>query len=358
MKKVLCFIDSLGAGGAQRQMVGLARMLSNAGYDILFLYYQDETFFVPDLDKCGIRHARVNNDKGKIGLFFKIYKSFKKYKPDVVISYLESPSIIACLIKLLGQKYKLIVSERATNISFGLRDRVRFQAFRIANWVVPNSYSQERFIRNNASYLSKKLITITNFCSYLSIVPFNKTRNEVPEILIAASIWPIKNTLGFIKAVKILKDQDIPCHISWYGKVGETDYYKQCCDLIKDLDVADKIQLLDKTNNLEEVYRNADYFCLSSYSEGTPNVICEAICMNLPVICSAVGDNGVFVHEGENGFLFDPNDPECIAKRIKEAVNLDYETYHQYCQQSRKIAESLLAEDVFTEKYIKLIEHE
>lgn len=34
MKKILLFTDSLGAGGAQRQLVGLAKMLTNLGYNI------------------------------------------------------------------------------------------------------------------------------------------------------------------------------------------------------------------------------------------------------------------------------------------------------------------------------------
>ena len=34
MKKVLCLIDALSAGGAERQMVGLASLLKNQGYEV------------------------------------------------------------------------------------------------------------------------------------------------------------------------------------------------------------------------------------------------------------------------------------------------------------------------------------
>lgn len=34
MKRILLFIDSLGAGGAQRQLVGLAVMLKKKGYEV------------------------------------------------------------------------------------------------------------------------------------------------------------------------------------------------------------------------------------------------------------------------------------------------------------------------------------
>ena len=35
MKKILLLIDALGAGGAQRQIVGLAILLKNKGYEVM-----------------------------------------------------------------------------------------------------------------------------------------------------------------------------------------------------------------------------------------------------------------------------------------------------------------------------------
>ena len=45
--KVLCLIDGLGSGGAQRQLVGLASLLKKEGYDVLVVYYHGDHFFVP-----------------------------------------------------------------------------------------------------------------------------------------------------------------------------------------------------------------------------------------------------------------------------------------------------------------------
>ena len=47
--KVLCLIDGLGSGGAQRQLVGLASLLKKEGYDVLVVYYHGDHFFVPFL---------------------------------------------------------------------------------------------------------------------------------------------------------------------------------------------------------------------------------------------------------------------------------------------------------------------
>ena len=43
--KILLFIDSLGSGGAQRQIVGLATMLKEKGYGVKMVTYYDIPFY-------------------------------------------------------------------------------------------------------------------------------------------------------------------------------------------------------------------------------------------------------------------------------------------------------------------------
>jgi len=48
--KILCLIDALGPGGAERQMVGLASMLHDRGYTIEVWYHEPKDFFVDELN--------------------------------------------------------------------------------------------------------------------------------------------------------------------------------------------------------------------------------------------------------------------------------------------------------------------
>ena len=60
MKKILCLIDSLGAGGAQRQMVGLATFLKEKGYDVVVaIYHKDngELFYADNLLSAGVSYV-------------------------------------------------------------------------------------------------------------------------------------------------------------------------------------------------------------------------------------------------------------------------------------------------------------
>ena len=54
MKKIVCLIDDLCPGGAQRQLVGLAYLLKESGYDIFVMTYHNDSFYMPVLFHNGI----------------------------------------------------------------------------------------------------------------------------------------------------------------------------------------------------------------------------------------------------------------------------------------------------------------
>lgn len=359
MKKILLFTDSLGAGGAQRQLVGLAIFLQEKGYDVKVCTYHNIDFYKSILDKKNVVNElipRADDEKRRI---WAVHDYFKKEHPDCVIAYQETPSLVACVVKLLGPKFRLIVSERNTTQRVGSNERIRFFLYRWTDAIVPNSYTQSKFLTSHYPWMKRKLTTITNFVDLKCFDFIAKEKRQVPLIVVVASIWPPKNTLGLIQAVKILKDKGHKFHIEWYGITeAYSEYITKCKDLIAKLGVEDYIQLLPKSKQIQEKYKACDFFCLPSLYEGTPNVICEAMSCGRPVICSSVCDNPVYVVEGENGFLFDPTNTETIADAIEHALKMTTREYTHFCENSRKKAETLLSKKTFVDKYIKIIERE
>lgn len=357
MRRVLCFIDSLGAGGAQRQIVGLALFLKQKEYNVSVLVYHDEPFYSDMLLSGGVPVIYLRRAECNYTRPFHIMSFIKKINPDVVISYIETPCICACFARFF-KRFRLIVSERNTTQETGKNERIRFNLFRKADFVVPNAYAQEAYIKRTFPFLSKKVVTIPNFVDLEHFVPpASYTRRKIPEVVVAASIWASKNTLGFIDAVAALRDKGYKFHISWYG-LNNTwiDYINQCKQKIEAFALNDFIELKDKTTQIKEVYQNADFFCLPSFYEGTPNVICEAMACGLPVVCSDVCDNSRYVSSGENGFLFDPRDTNSVVLAFEQLFALSSENYKSFRLSSRRIAEQNLSKDVFINSYIKLIE--
>lgn len=358
MKKILLFIDNLGAGGAQRQICGLAVLLKDTGYDVNVCTYYPHDFYKKYLDENKVRNKIIpgaDNTKKRI---LAVRNFFKKESPDWVIAYQETPSLIACAAKLLGCNYKLIVSERNTTQHVGMNERVRFFLYRWADAIVPNSYSQEKYLAEHHPWLKRKLKTITNFVDLEHFNFVERKKRDVPEIAIAASIWESKNTLGFIDAVADLAKKSFKFHVSWYGKTeSNIEYFNKCQRKIEDYGVQEYIELKEKTKQIKTVYQTADFFCLPSFYEGTPNVICEAISTGLPVACSDVCDNSIYVHEGENGFLFNPSDTASITNALTKAFTLNLLDYSKMSVKSRYIAESKLSKSCFLDSYIKILQN-
>ena len=357
MKKIVLFTDCLGAGGAQRQLVGLAIMLKEKDYNVTVATYHNIDFYKKQLDDAGVRNLVIPSASNTKKRIWAVRTFLKKERPDWVVAYLETPSLLACIAKVTGCKFRLIVSERNTTQAVGMNERVRFFLYRWADAIVPNSYAQENYLTSHYPWMQKKLKTITNFVDldYFSFI--ERKKRKVPEIVIAATIWSSKNTLGFIEAVKKLVDRNSRFHVSWYGKSNiDMDYYNESLQKIQEYGIQDYIELKDKTKQIKNVYHNADLFCLPSFYEGTPNVICEAISTGLPVACSDVCDNYIYVKPGCNGVLFDPNNPNDMANKISQLLYISSLEFEKYQKNSRQIALGKLSKDVFVDAYVKIIE--
>ena len=354
--KILLFTDSLGAGGAQRQLIGLAVMLKEHGFEVKVCTYHNMDFFKSYLDENNVANELIPDAHNSMKRIWAVYQYFKQERPDWVIAYQETPSLVACAAKFLGYDYKLIVSERNTTQVVSMNERVRFFLYRLADKIVPNSYSQERYLAEHHPWMKKKLQTIINFVDleYFSYVEHRKS--EIPEIAVAASIWPSKNTLGFIDAIRLVAENGGQFHVSWYGKSDlNIDYFNKCQRKIEDYGLGHYIDLKEKTKHIKEVYQKASFFCLPSFYEGTPNVICEAISCGLPVICSNVCDNSEYVRPGFNGFLFNPNNIEDMATKLSEAINMSMSDYTAYQKNSRDTARLKLSKERFVSSYLEII---
>ena len=184
MKKILLFTDSLGAGGAQRQLVGLAIFLKEKGYDVKVSTYHNIDFYKSILDEKHVANELIPEaDNGKRRIWA-VRNYFKKECPDCVIAYQETPSLVACVAKLLGSKFRLIVSERNTTQRVGINERIRFFLYHWSDAIVPNSYAQSEFLISHYPWMKSKLTTITNFVDLKRFDFSAKEKCQVPLKLI------------------------------------------------------------------------------------------------------------------------------------------------------------------------------
>lgn len=358
--KILCFIDGLCSGGAQRQLVGLAILLKKKKYDVSFMWYHQDDFYKTDLQSNDVKMIQLKTTN-KFSKIFLLTKEIRKQSPDVIISYIDGPTMLSCLLKKLGViKARVIVSERNTTQNISFHVKYKFYLYKYADYVVSNSYSQDHFIKVNFPSLTPKLQVITNFVDIDKFVPEYIIKKEnFYSILVVGRISRQKNVLNFVKAVKLLRDERNDFRVDWYGTyLYNEDYYEEIIRTVSQLNLNNMLFFHEPAKNICEIYNQSDLFCLPSVFEGFPNVICEAMSCGLPIVCSNICDNPNIIEDGLNGYLFDPFDVVDIKNKICKFLDLQDNLKKSFSKRSREIAEGNFSAEEFLSKYEKLLEYQ
>lgn len=356
-KKIICLIESLASGGAERQMTYLATELKKAGYDVEVWTYYPSDFYLPILQENHVTYRYIPEATDKHKRILVLRRELRQANPEVVIAYLDAACMAACMIKAQGARFQLIVSERNTTQRLTLKERLKFACYRFADYIVPNSYTQGKFIEEHYHNLKNKVTVITNFVDTDQFVPQHiETNDPAPRIMVVGRIMPQKNPLMLMKAVKQLQDKGIDIHVNWYGSAINNDYHQQCINMVKDLQIESSFHFVVPTQNIAQEYPKHDIFCLPSIYEGFSNVLCEAMSCQLPVVCSNVCDNPVIVADESNGFLFNPTDADDIALQLEKMISLPVAQRKQIGANNRKRIQQTFSRQTFSQRYISLID--
>ena len=81
-------------------------------------------------------------------------------------------------------------------------------------------------------------------------------------------------------------------------------------------------------------------YVMTSYYEGMPNALIEAMCMGLPVISTKVSGASDVIKSGENGILVDIDDVDALADALRKVLN-DKEFANSCGENASHLAEEL-----------------
>lgn len=107
------------------------------------------------------------------------------------------------------------------------------------------------------------------------------------------------------------------------GIVGEGEQKARLLALIDELGRAERIRLLGYRPDLIEFYEAIDVYALSSLREGLPNVLREALGLEVPVVATRLPGIRRLLRDGENGLLVAPGSPEGLARGLSRLLDED-----------------------------------
>ncbi len=346
--KVLFITSAMCKGGAETQLVKVALFLSSLGCTVQIISLKPINEFEINYDKEGIPVLFLKNwSRDPVANCRILYKSVKEFKPDIVIAFMFIAIIFARILKLL-LNFRLISSIRIAVLTrkwyipflmtSGLDDAIVF-----------NSRSSKANFENKG-FTRKKGIVINNGIFIPQINP--KIQIETKEFIwvcIAHFRWN-KDYVTLFKAIAILKGLNFRVNI-----IGEYNHHNNPFRIIKDLDIEDHVNVLGFKQHTAQYLDDADAFVLSSFSEGMPNALLEAMAYSKPVVVTNIECNNEVLHSSGCGFLFNQGDEYDLADKMLSMMNLSVSARKVLGANGRGYIQKNFAEDGVMKNWLKII---
>jgi glycosyltransferase involved in cell wall biosynthesis len=134
-------------------------------------------------------------------------------------------------------------------------------------------------------------------------------------IISIAELIKRKNVIDIIKALRVVNSWGKPVQLLVVGDGplrAELRNFSACDDLIKD-----RAFFLGKRFDIPELLSISDLFVMTSYHEGLPRAIMEAMSMERPIVAYNIRGVRDLVEDGVNGFLVPFGDVKALSEKIK-----------------------------------------
>lgn len=132
-------------------------------------------------------------------------------------------------------------------------------------------------------------------------------------VLQVAALAPHKSQKDLLDAARIVLAERPEARI-WIA--GEGILRDELEQQHRRLDLGDRVRLLGFRDDVPDLLKAADLFCVSSYLEGMGTATLDAMAVGLPVVATRVGGIPEIVEDGVTGLLVPPRDPEALAGAI------------------------------------------
>ncbi len=138
-------------------------------------------------------------------------------------------------------------------------------------------------------------------------------------ILSVGELLPRKNQQVIIRALGLLKDEDIH-----YILCGKGKQLAELQKLAKENQVEQQVHFLGYRKDVLNIYGQTDLLAFPSMREGLGLAGLEAMYCGLPLVTSNTSGPRDYMENGKTGYMFDPYDAEGFAQGIQK-LNKDVE---------------------------------
>ncbi len=319
-------MPDLNQGGAERVITTLCNELDPTKFCPKLVLFKKEGYYLNHL-KDDVEIIELNISRIRYSIF-KIIPLINKLKPNIVFTgWGEISAFLSPLIPFFS-KTKFVTRETNVVSKHVTRKEILFfyRFYNNFHQIIAQSDDMKSDLIDNFKIHSSKIIKINNPIDFEMINRLKEQNIEQDNntgYKNIVSIGNLSKRKGFdllLNVFSYLKNEPIKLTI-----FGDGPDKEQLLIQKNDLQL-DNVSFFGKVNNPFPFVKQADLFILSSRYEGFPNVLLEAgACGTYSLANNAPGGINEIIQEGINGEIYDINDAEGFASRIKQILNKSYQ---------------------------------
>ncbi|MBR2515249.1 MAG: glycosyltransferase [Halomonas sp.] len=322
MRSVCFCIGSLSAGGAERQIVYIASLLADKGYDVSLVVIKGGDAYLDHLNgKVTLKRLDL---KGFVSSAKILKAEIAALSPDVVVSFLFHSSL---LVRTISPWLECPVVTVHRNVSCGAwqRDLLMKLTSRFDALTVSNTRLAKRL---HSRFARSELVVIPNI--YFSPTGRSENPPKIEQRLESNSlVWGYVGRLEAQKNLSLLL-RAFAEHVKTFPGarlhiVGDGPERQALESLCHQLGIASYVNFLGHAKNVQAELDRMDAFIMTSLREGMPNALIEAMAAGLPAVATAVGEVSDMISSWHTGVLCESFEVETVITAMNQVAQLSDE---------------------------------
>lgn len=259
-----------------------------------------------------------------------------KFKPDVVFSNSFGVwTILALLFKPVG-KWKVVIAYEGSSPGVDYRNSaprlaVRRAMVKAADACITNSQAGKEYLLDVLQAKVDRVFAqpyevpdpkaLLGYSENTEISEINISQLQQPIFLFVGSVEARKGINFLLEACAILEKQKI--HNYTLLVIGDGKQKQELESYCQNNNLTERVKWLGRIDygKLGNFFRAANIFVLPTLEDTWGVVVSEAMVLGKPIVCSKWAGAHEIVHEGENGYIFDPYNPPKLAEIMSRFIN-------------------------------------
>ncbi len=343
--KVLWVTNALGCGGAERQMLYMYDILTNfCNIDITILYYAK----VGDaLNIDGVKTVFIDKDKvGKIKTVRSIKKYIKENDIQIMHAFGGSSANIYGRFGTIGTK-AIPVGAVLGKKHFVIKGIAIANSFlnMFGNWWTVNNKELIPILKRDLAFVNDKKIRLLHngFVPASKIdyqkdieTEFDADKKNDFVFSVLGRLQPVKNYDLFLKAAKELSQKHDNVK---FWVIGNGSEYEHLTKLAEELEITEKVRFWGYRTDIDTAMSRCDCFVQTSFTEGSPNTIAEAMRASKPIISTRSTDLSEMIEDDKNGYVVESDNCDQLVEAMEKVLSKTEAEYKEMCMHSEKLFE-------------------